>query len=77
MSINSKLYDMMLRSGNRINCIAADDNHNYHSLDSVYSDLFGGFVMIKAEDLNIAKLLMRLKRVSFICLQTPKSWLYI
>ncbi len=48
---NSALYDQMLRLGNRICCVAADDNHNFAPKSSPYFDSFGGFVMINAESL--------------------------
>ena len=43
---NAKAYDDMLRGGERIYCIAADDTHN------CVNDAFGGFTMIKAESLD-------------------------
>ena len=43
---NSKEYDEMLRGGKRIYCVATDDNHNGRA------DSFGGFTMIKAEQLE-------------------------
>jgi hypothetical protein len=42
-------YDEMLRYGERIFCLATDDNHNRHPEDSVYCDSFGGWVAIKAD----------------------------
>ena len=39
------IYDDMLRSGKRIFAVAADDTHNT-------GDCFGGFVMIKADELK-------------------------
>jgi hypothetical protein len=41
------IYDDILRGGQRIYAVAADDNHNKFQGDS-----FGGFVMIKAEKLE-------------------------
>lgn len=49
---NEKEYDQILRAGERIFCIAADDNHNDYPLDSHLTDSFGGFTMIKAEKLE-------------------------
>lgn len=43
---NEKEYDDILRCGEKIYCIAADDNHNYHN------DSFGGFTFINAERLE-------------------------
>lgn len=42
---NEKEYDDMLRGGERIYCIAADDNHNHRE------DSFGGFTFINADRL--------------------------
>lgn len=42
------VYDEMLRAGKRIYCIAADDNHD----SSTPIDSFGGFTVIKADDLK-------------------------
>ncbi|MBE5770127.1 MAG: PHP domain-containing protein [Clostridiales bacterium] len=49
---NGALYDKMLRSGKRIFCHAADDNHNKFPEDHPECDSFGGFTMILAEDLS-------------------------
>lgn len=49
---NDKEYDMMLRGGERIFCVATDDNHNKHPFDSRRSDSFGGWTMIKAPKLD-------------------------
>lgn len=42
---NSRVYDDMLKGGEKIYCIAADDNHNRH-------DDCGGYIVIKAEKLD-------------------------
>ena len=47
---NGGLYDKMLRSGKRVFCHSADDNHNDEPIDSPKSDSFGGFAMIMPED---------------------------
>ena len=52
LDYNEKEYDLILRAGERIFCIAADDNHNGYPLDSPLTDSFGGFTMIKAEKLD-------------------------
>ncbi len=46
---NGAFYDMLLNKGNRIFCLATDDNHNRYPFDDPQNDSFGGFVMIKAE----------------------------
>lgn len=47
---NPKIYDDILREGNRIYCIAADDNHNGSA--NWREDSFGGWTMINAEKLE-------------------------
>lgn len=49
---NPQSYDEMLRLGNRLWCMATDDNHNSYPFDSPLCDSFGGFTMIKAEELS-------------------------
>ncbi len=49
---NSRVYDDMLNGGERIYCVAADDNHNKHPDGDPLSDAVGGWVMIKANKLE-------------------------
>lgn len=49
---NPRVYDDMLRNGQRIYCIAADDNHNHYPTDDPRCDSFRGFTMIKADRLD-------------------------
>lgn len=49
---NPQSYDEMLRLGNRLFCVATDDNHNIYPFGDPLCDSFGGFTMIKAEKLN-------------------------
>lgn len=51
-SYSPHVYDEMLRSGQRLCCLATDDNHNHSPKDSPRFDSFGGFVMIKAPSLT-------------------------
>ncbi len=45
-------YDEMLRLGNRLFCVAADDNHNAFPFEDPLSDSFGGFTMVKVPELT-------------------------
>lgn len=45
---NENIYDQMLRGGEKIYCIATDDNHNKFPEGHPRFDSFGGFTMIKA-----------------------------
>ncbi|MBQ7033820.1 MAG: hypothetical protein IJN25_09220 [Clostridia bacterium] len=49
LEYNGALYDKMLKSGKRIFCHSADDNHNALPPDSPKSDSFGGFAMLMPE----------------------------
>ena len=44
------LYDRMLRSGKRVFCHGADDNHNFFPVDHPNNDSFGAFTMLMPED---------------------------
>lgn len=46
------IYDIMLRAGKNIYCVAGDDNHNNFPTNHPRCDSFGGFTMIKAESLE-------------------------
>ena len=56
---NDHVYDDMLRGGERIFAIAADDNHNPPH------DSFGGYTMIKAESLTYEDVAKSLKEGNF------------
>lgn len=72
------LYDTLLRLDNKIFCIAADDNHNSYPLDSVYSDSFGGYVMIKADTLEYTSVFNALEKGDFYSSLGPEiNSLYI
>lgn len=47
-----QVYDSLLRNGRKLYCIAADDNHNPHAIDSPRWDSFGGFTVIFADKLD-------------------------
>ncbi len=49
LEYNGALYDKILRSGKKMFCHAADDNHNAYPIDHVRSDSFGAFTMIIPE----------------------------
>ncbi len=69
---NEKEYDQFLRSGQRLYCIATDDNHNYERYDpNRVCDSFGGFTMIKAEKLEYEALFTALKAGNMYASQGP------
>ncbi|MCQ2456429.1 MAG: PHP domain-containing protein [Clostridia bacterium] len=62
---NGHCYDDMLRGGERIYCIATDDNHNGYPDDSPYTDSYGGYVMIAADKLEYRTIAKALKNGDF------------
>jgi len=64
---NSKEYDEMLRSGKRIYCVATDDNHNTDERESS----FGGFTMIKADELEYRAITDALVKGNFYASEGP------
>ena len=56
------LYDKMLRMGNRLFCHAGDDCHNKFPLTSPYSDSFGAWTMILAEELTYPAIIDAMQR---------------
>ena len=69
---NSRYYDDMLHSGQRIGCIAADDNHNHHPRDHAKWDSFGGFTYIKAPALTYGAVFAALKNGDYYASRGPK-----
>ena len=69
---NGEVYDDMLRGGERIYCIAADDNHNGGDKNSRRYDAFGGFVMIKADKLEYNTITDALVKGNFYASQGPE-----
>jgi len=69
---NARVYDDMLRSGKRIFCIAADDNHNHASPDSPNFDSFGGYIMIKADKLEYRTITKALQEGNFYASEGPE-----
>ncbi len=63
---NARVYDDMLRSGKRIYCIDADDNHNQ------LKDSFGGFTVIKADKLEYRAITRSLESGNFYASQGPE-----
>ena len=66
---NSQLYDMMLRLGNKLKCVAADDNH---SAASSCADCFGGYIMIKARRLEHSSIINALEKGEFYSSTGPE-----
>ena len=68
---NGAFYDMLLNKGNRIFCLATDDNHNRYPFDDPQNDSFGGFVMIKARELTYEAVIAALEQGAFYASTGP------
>ncbi len=62
---NGKAYEAMLRKGNRIFAVAADDNHNLHPDDSPQCDSYAGCVWIAAGKLEYRTVMQALTEGRF------------
>lgn len=65
---NEKEYDELLRGGEKIFCIATDDNHNRRQ------DSFGGFTMINADRLEYRTITSALEAGTFYASQGPEIY---
>lgn len=68
---DESVFDDMLRSGKNIYCTACDDNHNSKGFDSAYSDSFGGWVCINAEELTYDSIMNALQNGDFYASTGP------
>ena len=59
---NPHIYDIMLRLGRRISCIAADDSHSRYDRKNPHCEYFGGFNMIKAPSLTYQDVIAAMER---------------
>ena len=69
---NPKVYDDMLRGGERIYCIGADDNHNGHPAGTRKSDSGWAWTMIKADSLDYKTVTKALVDGSFYASEGPE-----
>ncbi|MBE6667812.1 MAG: PHP domain-containing protein [Ruminococcaceae bacterium] len=69
---NSIVYDDMLRGGERIFCVATDDNHDSHPIGTPKNDSFGGFTVIKADALEYEKIMSALEKGDFYASEAPE-----
>lgn len=65
-------YDEMLRDGQRLFCVATDDNHNVYGPEDPRCDSFGGFVMIAAREFTYEGIFKALKEGSFYSSTGPQ-----
>ena len=69
---NGAIYDEMLRHGEKLYCVATDDNHNKYPIDHPQNHSFGGFTMIKAEKLAYADIAKALVDGHFYASEGPE-----
>ena len=67
-------FDIMLKQGKHVACIAADDNHNSRGFDAVNCDSFGGWVMINADKLTYADIMDALRAHRFYASCGPEIY---
>lgn len=71
-------YDDILRSGKEIFALATDDNHNKYPTTAAKCDSFGGYVMIKADELKYEAITDALFQGNFYASSGPEIYdLYI
>lgn len=71
---NSKAYDDFLRKGERLFCIATDDNHNRRDPNCRMWDSFGAFTVVKAPKLTYECVAEALKNGNFYASQGPEIY---
>ena len=71
---NPQVYDEMLRTGNRLYCVATDDNHNSKPFGDPLCDSFGGFVMIQAQELSYDAIMQALEAGDFYASVGPEIY---
>lgn len=69
---NENIYDQMLRDGKKIYCLAADDNHDAYPIGHPKNDSFGGFTVIKAEELSYDAVAEALVKGNFYSSEGPE-----
>lgn len=67
-----QVYDEILRTGQRIFCVATDDNHNRFPVDGLLCDSFGGWTNIKAKDFTYDSIIEALKLGNFYASSGPE-----
>ena len=71
MECNQALYDQFLRRGKKLWVHGADDNHNAKPLDDPFSDSFGAWAMILAEELSYDAVIRALEQGRFYASTGP------
>ena len=69
---NPRVYDDILRTGQRIYCVGGDDNHNYAPETSRRSDSGKAFTVIKAKNLKYRTITKALENGDFYASEGPE-----
>lgn len=69
---NPWIYDCMLRHGQRLGCIAADDAHAKYPIGDPMCDMFRGWTMIFAEKLGYGAVIDALEKQNFYASTGPE-----
>ena len=69
-----RVYDEMLRSGKRLYCTMADDNHNEFPFGDVRCDSFGGKTVFLCDSLSYASVIEAMQKGDFYCTQGPEIY---
>lgn len=68
---NPGIYDVMLRSGHRLGCIATDDAHSAYPVGHPRCDMFGGWTQILADSLDYDAIIAALEKGDFYASTGP------
>jgi hypothetical protein len=71
---NPHVYDELLRQGKRISCTSADDAHFDFPLNSVKSEVGGGFIMIKSNKLDYKSITDNMVKGNFYASMGPEIY---
>lgn len=71
-------YDIMLKHGMKLFCIATDDNHNGEAVSDspIVSDSCGGYTIIKAPSLSYDNIIKAIDNGDFYCSTGPEIYDY-
>lgn len=67
-----QVYDEMLRAGQRLFCLATDDNHDSRPAGDAMNDSFGGWVMLKLPELSYGAVIRALRQGDFYASNGPE-----
>lgn len=69
---NARVYDQMLRNGQRLGCVATDDCHDSYPIGHPKNDNFGGFTYILAESLTYENVIHAMEQGDFYASTGPE-----